>query len=280
MIRCVCRRHGLPGNRGKDSLLWWRVECMIVDERRSPANAAGVLHKEGVPICKQTIYNHVHADPSGRLAGHLPHRLKYNRRTRVRPVTKATNIAGRTSIHDRPVEADGTRFGDWEMDTIVDPKGHAILTLTERSTNFILMERFTEGRKALPTAKAVARLLFPYRKTLKTITTDNGCEFVAHLEITRRLSLKGREKVVVYFTDAYSSWQKGAIENANKLIRRYIPKQADFDSFTDAKSRPYSINSTKGRGKNWTSPHQSNVSSAIYDNFALAGGFCQKKQRI
>ena len=63
------------------------------------------------------------------------------------------------------------------MDTIVDPKGHAILTLTERSTNFILMERLTEGRKALPTAKAVARLLFPYRKTLRTITTDNGCEF-------------------------------------------------------------------------------------------------------
>lgn len=223
------------GGRGKDSLLWWRVERMIVDEGWSPAQAAGVLRKEGTPICKQTIYNHVHADPSGRLAGHLPHRLKYNRRTRVRPVTKATNIAGRTSIHDRPKEADGTRFGDWEMDTIVDPKGHAILTLTERSTNFILMERLTEGRKALPTAKAVTRLLFPYRKTLKTITTDNGCEFAAHLEITRRLSLKGREKVVVYFTDAYSSWQKGAIENANKLIRRYIPKQADFDSFTDAK---------------------------------------------
>lgn len=139
-----------------------------------------VRRKEGTPICKQTIYNHVHADPSGRLAGHLPHRLKYNRRTRVRPVTKATNIAGRTSIHDRPVEADGTRFGDWEMDTIVDPKGHAILTLTERSTNFILMERLTEGRKALPTAKAVARLLFPYRKTLRTITTDNGCAFARH----------------------------------------------------------------------------------------------------
>ena len=130
--RCVRRRHGLPGGRGKDSLLWWRVERMIVDEGWSPAQAAGVLRKEGTPICKQTIYNHVHADPSGRLAGHLPHRLKYNRRTRVRPVTKATNIAGRTSIHDRPVEADGTRFGDWEMDTIVDPKGHAILTLTER----------------------------------------------------------------------------------------------------------------------------------------------------
>ncbi|SCM58141.1 Transposase for insertion sequence element IS4351 [Petrimonas mucosa] len=28
----------------------------------------------------------------------------------------------------------------------------------------------------------------------------------------------------VYFTDPYSAWQKGSIENANKLIRQYIPK--------------------------------------------------------
>ncbi|MFT8029279.1 IS30 family transposase, partial [Salmonella enterica subsp. enterica serovar Enteritidis] len=91
----------------------------------------------------------------------------------------------RTSIHERPAEADGKRFGDWEMDTIVDSHGHAILTLTERSTNFILMERLKEGRKAVPTAKAVVRLLLPYRKHVKTITTDNGCEFAAHMEITK-----------------------------------------------------------------------------------------------
>ncbi len=85
----------------------------------------------------------------------------------------------------------------------------------------------------MPAAKTVARLLFPYRKTLKTITTDNGCEFAAHLEITRLLSMKKRHKVIVYFADSYSSWQKGAIENANKLIRKYIPKKANFDDFSD-----------------------------------------------
>ena len=40
---------------------------------------------------------------------------------------------------------------------------------------------------------------------------------------------------VVYFADPYASWQKGAIENTNKLIRQYIPKQANFDDFTDKK---------------------------------------------
>ena len=192
-----------------------------------------MLRKEGTHIVKQTIYNHVHADASGELARHMPHELKYTRRTKALRPTKATNIANRTSIHERPKEADGKRFGDWEMDTIVDSFGHAIVTLTERSTNFILMEKLKEGRKAMPTAKTVARMLFPYRECVRTITTDNGCEFAAHLEITRLLSIKGRDKVIVYFADSYCSWQKGAIENANKLIRKYIPKKSNFDNFSD-----------------------------------------------
>lgn len=227
------RKHGLKGNHRKPPELWWRIDQMIIDEDWSPSQIAGVLRKEGIHIVKQTIYNHVHADTSGKLASHMPHELKYTRRCKAFRQTKATNIANRTSIHQRPVEADGKRFGDWEMDTIVDSYGHAILTLTERSTNFILMEKLPHGRKAMPVAQTVARLLFPYRKSLKTITTDNGCEFAAHLEITRLLSMKGREKVVVYFADSYSSWQKGAIENANKLIRKYIPKKSNFDDFSD-----------------------------------------------
>lgn len=229
------RRHGLPGNRSKPSELWWRIDSMIIDEEWSPEQIAGVLRREGKSICKQTIYNHVHADRTGELARHMPHWLKYTRRTKALRPTKATNIANRTSIHQRPPEADGKRFGDWEMDTIVDSYGHAILTLVERSTNYLKIARLPEGRKALPTARMAVRLLYPFRDQIHTITTDNGCEFAAHLEITKRLSRKGHPPVTVYFADSYCSWQKGAIENANKLIRRYIPKKADFSKFSDRK---------------------------------------------
>lgn len=231
--RCEGRRHGLKGNHRKSPELWWRIDRMIVEEDWSPAQIAGVLRKEGVHIAKQTIYDDVHADTSGRLRPHLPHELKYTRRCKAQRPTKATNIANRTSIHQRSKEADGIRFGDWEMDTIVDSFGHAILTLTERSTNFILIEKLPQGRKALPAARAVVRLLFPYRQYVKTITTDNGCEFAAHLEITKGLSKKWVQRGIVFFADSYSSWQKGAIENANKLIRKYIPKKANFGDFND-----------------------------------------------
>ena len=107
--------------------------------------------------------------------------------------------------------------------------GHAILTIVERSTNMLFMTKLAHGKKAEPLAKEVRCLLLPYKKYIKTITTDNGPEFAAHKLITKYLG------AVVYFADPYSSWQKGAIENTNKLIRQYIPKQANFDDYTDKK---------------------------------------------
>ena len=67
------------------------------------------------------------------------------------------------------------------------------------------------------------------KKYIKTITIDNGPEFAAHKLITKYLG------AVVYFADPYASWQKGAIENTNKLIRQYIPKHTNFDDVTDKK---------------------------------------------
>ncbi len=53
----------------------------------------------------------------------------------------------------------------------------------------------------------------PYKEHIKSITTDNGTEFACHEMIAKSLG------ATIYFADPYASWQKGAIENANGLIR-------------------------------------------------------------
>lgn len=108
-----------------------------------------------------------------------------------------------------------------------------MLVLLERLTGFVMMERLPSGKRSKPLAATVVRMLFAYRKYLKTITTDNGSEFSAHLDITAGLRRKGLDDVIVYFADSYCSWQKGAVENANKLIRQYIPKKSNFNDFSD-----------------------------------------------
>ena len=106
--------------------------------------------------------------------------MKYTRKNKETHVTKATNIKNRVSIHERPQEANGEHFGDWEMDLIVDKDSNAILIMIKRSTNYLMMQKLREGKKAFPLAKVVRHLLLPYKTNVLTITTDNGSEFAAH----------------------------------------------------------------------------------------------------
>ena len=231
--KAVERRKRTTSNRKLDNILVWRIKQMIIEHQWSPEQIRGVLGKDGISVSIQSIYNIIKADESGELRRNCRHPNFKRCHVAERRPAKATNIANRTSIHDRPAEADGKRFGDFEMDLIVDAYGHAILVLVERMTNFVMMEKLPHGKKASPLACTVVRMLYGYRKYLKTITTDNGSEFAAHLEITTGLRMRGMDDVTVYFADSYCSWQKGAVEHENKLIRQYIPKKSNFNDFSD-----------------------------------------------
>lgn len=222
----MSRRARATSNRAIDPTILCEALMYLVDYQWSPIQISGYMAMRGKQISHECIYQHVRGNPE--LVGHLRHKLKYNRKGRKDRTTKVRNIPGRVSISQRPGQADGSRFGDWEMDTIIgkDGKG-AILTLTERSTNFLMASKLKHGKNAEQCAKAVVRMLLPYKAKTLTITTDNGAEFAGHLTITKRLG------TTVYFADSYCSWQKGAIENANKLLRQYIPKGTDFSKVSE-----------------------------------------------
>ncbi len=199
------RKEWLPGNRSVNAGLLHEALSLLKREDRLPMQISGHLALEGKRISHETIYRRIRADGSGELRRHCRHGMKYRRRTKgSKRATKVRNIPDRVSIHDRPAEADGRRFGDREMDLIIG-KGRksAILTLCERSKNFLLMSRLPSGKDPDKVAETVVRLLRPYHKNARTITTDNGSEFVRHKLIAKMIG------TTVYFADSYSSWQKG-----------------------------------------------------------------------
>jgi transposase, IS30 family len=59
-----------------------------------------------------------------------------------------------------------------------------------------------------------------------TLSLDNGIENKQHRSIT---DATGAD---VYFCDPYSSYQKGGVEHANKMLRRYLPKGCDLSVYT------------------------------------------------
>jgi len=128
-----------------------------VDERKSVGINPGRLvsqtdqrifkKHENIALSHETIYKLIRKDKQngGELYKHCRHKLKH----RKRPVGSVKNIPNRTSIHQRPKEADGKRFGDFEMDTVIGQNhSEAILTITERKTNYIMIKNYR--REGIP----------------------------------------------------------------------------------------------------------------------------------
>lgn len=245
------RRERLPGNRSINREIMKEALSLLRCEDWSPRQISGYLSLKGIRISHESIYARIREDESGELRSHCRDGMKYRRHIKIHRKTRVRNIPGRVSIHERPAEADGRRFGDWEMDLIVGKwqKG-AILTLCERSRNYMMMALLPRGKNPEGVAEKAVELLWPYRKNVLTITTDNGSEFVRHATIAKELG------TTVYFADSYASWQKGAIENTNKLVRQYIPKGTDFRKLTDEfiKSVQYRLNRRPREKLNFSTP--------------------------
>lgn len=218
------RRERVCANRKTPPSVVNRALQLLKENDWSPAQISGFLKLKGIHISHERIYQEIRADRTGELREHCRHKMKYRHHIRApRKSAGRSLIPDRISIHERPTEADGTRFGDWEMDLVIG-KGQksAVLTMTERSTNMFLQTRLP-SKKPLVVAKAAWRLLLPFKSHVLTITTDNGIEFRNHKWLARHIG------ATVYFADPFCSGQKGAVENANKLFRQYFPKGTDFN---------------------------------------------------
>jgi IS30 family transposase len=219
---------------------WLKNEVIqLIKQEWSPQQIEGRLKLENKPfVSHETIYKIVRDDKNngGTLYRHTRHKLKH----RKRPVGKKVAIKNRITIDQRPEIVDTKkRFGDWEIDTIVgeNNKG-AILTMVERKTAFLMMEKLKYGKNAKELSKVAVRLMIAYHNHVHTITGDNGTEFAEHQNIAKKLKAK------FFFTHPYSAWEKGMIENTNKLIRQYIPKKINLNNINEQqiKEIQYKIN--------------------------------------
>lgn len=72
-----------------------------------------------------------------------------------------------------------------------------------------------------------------YRLKIKSITFDNDISFRQHEELAEEFSDS------TYFCDPFKSYQKGAIENANRMLRRYCPRKSDIDALSQTELDSY-----------------------------------------
>lgn len=190
-------------------------------EHWNPDEIAGFLkrHRKEYPwyVSKTAVYEWLRTSRGERYCIHL-----YSKRKRVRrrkgKKTKRVMIPNRVDIAERFKGADHrTRFGHLEDDTLMGRRGTpgGLKTGSERKSRLVLARKVM-NMKPVHHATVEKKMLAPV--SVKSVTRDNGIENKDH----------ERVGIPSFFCRPYASWQKGGVENANKMIRRYFPKSTDF----------------------------------------------------
>lgn len=201
----------------------------------SPEEIAGRLKgtKTDVTVSHESIYQYIYnrAKRWEQLPGLLPQRRPKRRKWGGRK-TRKMPIPQRISIKFRPRVVDlRKRFGDWESDnlefrrTLTDG---AVSVQCERKSGLLRLHKVAGRKSPEDTLNAIVMTMESLPcEMAKTITFDNGIENYKHTD------LKEMFDVETYFCRPFASWQKGSVENANKLLRRYLPKNTDLDILTN-----------------------------------------------
>jgi len=214
-----------------------------------PNNAIMSISHEAIYL---HIYKHRQAAMNKKLIALLPYH--HSRRKKRGSPVKTYQIKDRVSIDQRPKYIDKRKqVGHWEGDLMIGLKQNSFIgTLVERKTRFTYLFKLPNKKTATVTrrfAREFKKLLPSYRKSL---TYDNGIEMANHKWFTKQTGMR------VYFAHPYSSWERGTNENTNGLIRRFLPKQTDFNNIPEEKLKYIqdSLNNRPRKILNYKTPNE------------------------
>ena len=229
---------------GSDFALVEDIAQLIKRLHYSPDAVIMHYEKNGWPtetrISVRTLYRYITEELIPDVSeNNLLHKGKRAKPRQKGPKRHSRAVSAQKSITTRPPEVENRGVqGHWEMDCVVSGKGQgstALLTLTERSKRYELIRKIPNQ-----TSASVVNELDKLERNLgsrhfceifKTITCDNGSEFMNAWGMERSCLTK-RNRTTVYYAHPYSACERGSNENANGIIRRFIPKGVAIGKIT------------------------------------------------
>jgi IS30 family transposase len=220
----------------------------------SPEQICGYLKVNGMPsVSHERIYQHIYRDKRAGGTLHKSLRCQKQRKKRYGQRERRGAIVGQVSIEQRPDIVDQLgRYGDWEADLVIGAgQQQALVTLNERKSRYSLIGK-VDRKTAQEVSDIMITLLTPFADCVHTVTSDNGKEFSQHARIAKDLNAQ------FFFAHPYCSWERGANENMNGLIRQFFPKKMAFDNITasDIALATYSLNHRPRKCLGFKTPHQ------------------------
>ena len=207
-------------------------------------------------ISHESIYDYIyhHAEKQKEFYKHL--RTGRKKRQRKFSRKKQTNaIKNRVSIHLRPEGINEKReYGHWENDLVeFGREQDEVLSVKYERKAMLCRLHKLKSKKAEENESSIVETIesFPHY-WFQSVTRDNGKENADHENTLDDFG------VPTYFCDPYASWQKGGIENLNKLVRQYLPKRCDFAKINekDIYEIQEKLNNRPRKSNNYLTPNE------------------------
>lgn len=204
------------------------LESSMLIDKNSPYAALEKAKKKGlnVNISLKTLYNYIHKELFIKFTN-KDMCYKKDRRKKS-PKEKRIRKQGGKSIEQRAqIINNREEIGHFEIDTVIGKRGSAscLLVLTDRKSRLEIIRKL-KSKTVKEVVKTVENIVAEYPELIKTITSDNGSEFM-NAEAIEKLGIE------YFYAHNYSSGERGSNENNNKLIRRYINKGIDIGSISE-----------------------------------------------
>lgn len=172
-----------------------------------------------------------------------------------RTVHRESRIPEAVSIDQRPKAVNKRKqIGHWESDNIIGKQTDktALSVTVERVWRMTLLSKLRGKTADEKTKKLFIRMSILPDELRKTMTVDNGGENANHKQVKESLGMN------VYFCHAYSSWERGTVENTNGRLRKYIPKGISIDTIgeEDIRAIEWKINNTPRKCLGFKTPYE------------------------
>ena len=226
-----------------------------------------ITHQDELMCSEKTIYNYIDACLLDVRNIDLPRKVRY-RTKRKKPEFKVDK-ACRSGRSYKDFETYMNTHPDTaivQMDSVIGSVGgKCLLTLhfVESSLMLAFLRDANTSQSVIDIFEQLDSCLGGelFNRLFPVIVTDNGSEFSNPKKIEYRsycVGTSGFLRTRVFYCDAGSPYQKGAIEVNHELIRRILPKGTSFDSLTqqDITVMMNHINSYKRKKLNDRSPYE------------------------
>ncbi|MDA5388972.1 IS30 family transposase [Loigolactobacillus backii] len=236
---------------GRKTKLNDKLRQIILNHLRLSWSPEMIAHE--FKLATKSIYNWLNQGKIEFSLNDLPeHGVRQRRNLDQR--SKYNQSLGR-SIEQRPIVVNRrNRIVDFELDTIVGPRGHSkavLLTLIDRKSRFLWAYRL-KNRTAVTVNEALNKFLATFNGPVHSFTVDRGTEF------SGLVSLEAQYGIKTYYCHAYTPAERGSNERFNRNLRYFYPKGTYFEhiSAQGLKTTLLEINQRPLKILDWQTPYQ------------------------